>query len=326
MRPLQWARAQLPDTGNVEIAPLRAEASFRSFFRIRTSGRNPTSVVLMISPPAQEQNGQFETLAGLFGSNGIPVPEILAKDSTAGWYLLSDLGELELADAYGTDHEPAAMEAAIRTLIRLQAINDPAVPPYTRERFADELGIFSEWFVRKLLRQQIPAKLQPVFAGLAARPAAELQCCVHRDYHCRNLLFDPHSGRLGVVDFQDALRGPVSYDLASLLHDCYHRFADADVSRWIAWYLENTPLDLDPVAFRSDLEHMAVQRQLKAVGIFTRLWLRDGRPTHLAHILPVFSQLGRICRRQPALAPLADWLQNLDADDIRRRIQAQGDQ
>jgi aminoglycoside/choline kinase family phosphotransferase len=252
------------------------------------------------------------------------VPSVLAADRAHGWYLLTDLGNRELADAYGTSAETAAIEAALATLIRLQAVQDPAVPPYTEARFGDELGIFSEWFAAGFLGSALPAAVEPVFRQLVARMPSQIQCCVHRDYHCRNLLFDPASGRLGVVDFQDALIGPVSYDLASLLHDCYHDFSARQIAHWRNWYLEHSPLPLDPDTFAEDMTLTAIQRQLKAVGIFVRLQLRDGKTTHLEHVLPVLESISRLAAPLPELAPLSDWLAGLDHPDIAARIAALG--
>ncbi|TNF82742.1 MAG: hypothetical protein EP301_11735 [Gammaproteobacteria bacterium] len=313
-----WARSQRPGFEAATLSTLRAEASFRSFYRLEAAAG---SMVLMVSPPEKEQNEQFEQLARVFGAAGIPVPKVLAAERTAGWFLLTDLGTRELAEAYGTASEADAIEAALATLIELQAVQDPAIPPYTTDRFRDELGIFREWFAAAFLRSPLPPNLGPVFELLVERMPAQLQCCVHRDYHCRNLLFDPDTGKLGVVDFQDALMGPVSYDLASLLHDCYHTFSDRDVARWQDWYLAHTPLPLDPETFAEDMTLTAVQRQLKAVGIFARLKLRDGKTTHLDHILPVLQNLLGLAIALPALAPLADWLSNLDRTTIATHIE-----
>jgi aminoglycoside/choline kinase family phosphotransferase len=259
-------------------------------------------------------------LAAVFGKAGIPVPSILAADRARGWFLLTDLGCRELAQAYDTPAEAMAIETALATLLRLQAVSDPAVPPYTQERFTDELGIFADWFAAAFLGVQLPAAITPVFRLLVERMPAQAQCCVHRDYHCRNLLFDPDSGELGVVDFQDALMGPASYDLASLLHDCYHDFSDAAIERWRNWYLEHSPLPLNPETFALDVTLTAIQRQLKAVGIFVRLRLRDGKTTHLEHVLPVLDSISRLAAPLPQLAPLADWLATLDRSNIARRI------
>jgi aminoglycoside/choline kinase family phosphotransferase len=235
---------------------------------------------------------------------------------------MNDLGRRELGDAYGGPFEQAGLEAALGALITLQSVEDAAIPPYTGGRLRDELGIFSDWFADGLMETSLPAAIEPVFQHLVERMVRQQQCCVHRDYHCRNLLFDPDTGRLGIVDFQDALVGPVSYDLASLLHDCYHRFSDEDVARWLGWYLNRTPLELEPGTFATDVAMTAVQRQLKAVGIFARLMLRDGRTTHLKHILPVLESLTDLSHREPELAPLAVWLDRLEHGEVQARIEA----
>ncbi|MGE0626010.1 MAG: aminoglycoside phosphotransferase family protein [Pseudomonadales bacterium] len=323
-RAFAWTRATL-QSDQLIFQPLKAEASFRAFYRVECPAGacgKATSVVLMVSPPEKEQNAQFERLARVFADSALPVPEILHSNPTAGWYLLSDVGRHDLAAAYGTAHEDAALERAIDALVRLQRVDSPAIPPYTAQRFEDELGIFSEWFASTLLDTRLPEAVGGVFRQLVDRTRGQHQCCVHRDYHCRNLLYDPASGGFGIVDFQDALVGPVSYDLASLLHDCYHEFPEEGVARWVDVYLSRTRLALDDEAFREDVDHMAVQRQLKAVGIFARLRLRDDRTTHLVHIPPVLEHLRRLTRRYPGLAPLADWLDGLDRAEVADRLAA----
>ncbi len=320
----QWLASQDPGWTSCTLELLKAEASFRTFYRVRAKGGTSRSgtAVLMISPPDKEQNDQFETLAGVFGTAGIPVPEVLARDRERGFYLLSDLGERELAESYDTAAETQALTRALEVLLDLQTVVDPTIPPYTAERFRDELGIFEEWFVRKLLGLELPTQVHGSFTALVDRTRTQLQCCVHRDYHSRNLLYDPDTGQFGVVDFQDALHGPVSYDLASLLHDCYHRFPEATVSHWRNWYLEHKPRDIDAAAFHRDLDYAAIQRQLKAVGIFSRLKLRDGKATHLQHILPTLEQTRALLERQDDLAPLADWLGALDLASIHGKLQS----
>ncbi len=298
-----WVARQLSVLGqppDFDVTPLRAEASHRQFYRVRTPD---TAWVVMSSPPALENNGQFETLARVFASNGVAVPKIQARQPEAGWYLMTDLGERHLADVYGSAHEDTAMGHALDTLVRIQAIDDPAVPPYTAQRFRDELDIFQDWFVAGWLCEDFPhAALQPVFEALIENTQTQIQVCVHRDYHSRNLLFG--EGALGVVDFQDALKGPVSYDLASLLRDCYHRFSEHTIALWRGRYLELTPLPLDPARFAVDLDLTAAQRLLKAVGIFARLEQRDGKASHLEYIPPTLDHLLDLARRHAPLGPL----------------------
>ena len=286
---LQWVDERVAELAAARTPPdrtfeqLPAEASFRSFYRYRIDSK--TSFVVMVSPPDKEQNRQFEATSEVFGRAGIPVPRVLARHPANGWYVLNDLGSVDLEHAYETPDRDAAIQAAIDCLVRLQTVNDPVIGPYTRERFSDELGIFREWFVGRSL----PTEVEDTLTLLVDRAVNQPQCCIHRDYHCRNLLYE--NGRLGVVDFQDALMGPASYDLASLLHDCYHEFPDDEVERWIDYYLSKSQLFLKRKAFAKDLAFVAVQRQLKAVGIFARLKLRDAKSSHLAYIEPVIDRV-----------------------------------
>lgn len=306
---MDWATEELAGLGDLHVEPLPVEASFRSFYRLSTGEQTR---VLMVSPPEKEQNRQFEILAKVFAAAGVPVPEILASRPEQGWYLLTDLGDTDLEHAYQGPQRDSAIGAAIECLVRLQMIDDRAIPPYTAERFADELAIFRDWFVTRVLQSALPGDIGPVFDLLVERATGQPQCCVHRDYHCRNLLYDGE--RLGVVDFQDALIGPVSYDLASLLYDCYHKFGRKEIARWTERYLALTPLILEREAFKRDLTYVAVQRQLKAVGIFARLKLRDGKSSHLVHIKPVLKRVTRLASGQKRLRPLASWLATLELD------------
>ena len=280
----------------------------------------------MVSPPDKEQNEQFVRLARVFAEAGVPVPEVLASEALEGWYILTDLGAEDLEAAYAGVARDAALSAAIETLIQLQNVRDPAIAPYTAERFSAELDIFADWFVDRTLGQQVPDEVRAVFQILVNRAGEQHQCCVHRDYHCRNLLFTGNDGggAIGVVDFQDALIGPVSYDLASLLHDCYYEFSPVEIARWTAHFLATSKLQLDPSAFAVDVDYMAVQRQLKAVGIFTRLKLRDSKSTHLTYITPVLDRVRLLAQSHAELAPLGDWLEHLPSAPALARLANSG--
>lgn len=311
---LHQALALDPETLTVE--PLAAEASFRSFYRISTANpdENRPTWIVMDSPPDKERNDQFCHLARVFAGAGLAVPEILAENARFGWFLLSDLGNRDLEAAYQQGDQEAAISAAIAALVQLQQVRDPAITPYTPARFTDELEIFSEWFLHGLLSRALPASLQASFDSLIERTGLQPQCCVHRDYHCRNLLFSD-DGRLGIVDFQDALIGPAAYDLASLLHDCYHQFPESVVSAGCARYLSLRKnldgQDYDAAQFRQDLDFCAVQRQLKAIGIFARLAQRDDKTSHLHYISPLLERLTLMCGAYPELATLGEFLAGL---------------
>ncbi len=309
----EWTEAQLRrlETDYVTTAlwqPLAVEASHRRFYRIgweRASG-GPASRIVMSSPPELEDNAQFVILAGVFAANGIGVPHLLAEEETAGWFLMTDLGSEHFADVYQREGPDAVLPAALTTLHRLQAVSDPRIPPYTAGRFADELDIYRDWFLGALLDSDPAPALEGAFQTLIEATGSQPTCCVHRDFHSRNLLRTglAETG-VGVVDFQDALIGPATYDLASLLRDCYYRFPEPAVARWREAYLAATTLPVNRERFARDLDLTALQRQLKAVGIFARLHLRDGRDSHLGDILPVLSRIGALAADYPELESLA---------------------
>ena len=319
-----WVSAQAEATLAAAVHEWQAllvEASFRRFFRIHTGAG---TLVAMHAPPAREDTGQFVRIAELFKSHGIGVPLLHAHDLDRGFVLMEDLGDESLELAYARGAAERALALAIETLVRVQRIEDDQgiVPAYAASRFEMELGIFSEWFVGGLLGETPPTWYAELAEPLIENAVDQPQCPIHRDFHCRNLLIKP-SGDLGVVDFQDALIGPVTYDLASLLGDCYYELDAHQVSTALRTYRQaaretNIPTIQDEARFRLAFDKMVIQRQLKAVGIFSRLWLRDGKSSHLESIAPVLVQLARRCQRIDIddidmVAPLAraiedDWL------------------
>ena len=300
-----------------EWTPLEGEASSRVFFRRRvTSTGRRSSVIAMDAPPDRENNAQFIALAQRFRAAGIAVPEILDSDLKRGFLLVEDLGDTLIESSYATTDREAVLESALATLVRLQHLpEDPSVPPYTTERFTDELELFRVWLLDGWLELELSAteqsQLDDVTAQLIATIEDQPRVCTHRDYHSRNLIWRADR-TTGVVDFQDALWGPVSYDVACLLRDCYVRFDESEIDHWRGRYLELARmagvLDVDPDVFREWLDLTALQRQLKALGIFARLQLRDGRGSHLQDIPPVLEHAISIAARYPGLTGFADWL------------------
>ncbi len=301
------------------IETLRPEASFRSFYRIDT----PTGpAVVMDAPPAKEDAARFVRLARLMSSHGIPVPIIYQADVSQGFVLMEDLGSTHLIDCYRQNQAADVLHLAVDILQVLQCLPSAELPPYTEDRLNDELTIFSEWFVDKALQTAMPDFWQEFSVELAKTVADQPVVAVHRDYHCKNLLV--RDGRLGIVDFQDALAGPALYDLASLLRDCYWVFDESTVQSMLARYLSATtlhfenPLDL--------LNCTALQRQLKAIGIFARLCLRDGKPSHLDYIDGVLGQsigLATSCRPNDMISVWLIELRNRWSSCYRRLREAQ---
>lgn len=292
------------------VAPLRVEASHRRFYRIWMA-QSPSSAVVMASPPELERNDAFVAMQRLFSGARLPVPEIIAMDRESGYFLLSDLGERHLEDAYGGPGERHALELAIANLVRIQGIETQAVAPYEESRLRDELGIFSEWFLGRWLGEALDPGARSAFEALIDNALGQPQCLIHRDYHCRNLLLDG-DGRLGLVDFQDALIGPATYDLACLLWDCYHSFEEAALRHWQERYRVQSRFSFTAEALARALDLTGLQRQFKAVGIFVRLWLRDGKASHLGHIAPVLAAMGRIVGGYAETRHLSAWLQRLE--------------
>ena len=306
---IETLEKQGADDKTPRLEPLQTEASFRQFYRV--IGANQP-LVLMDSPPAKEQNPQFVAIAASFAAQGIRVPTVLAHQADDGWLLLTDLGHTHFMDAYREGNEQQCLQAALTTLGRIAAVDDPVIADYTAGRLSDELDIFVDWLVRDACQIALPDTL---FEGarklLLANAADQPQVCVHRDFHCKNLLWDKNlfeknkradSSQLdpvGVLDFQDALRGPAGYDLASLLHDCYWKFSDEIIDDVIS---KVSSID------RRTLDLLAVQRQLKATGIFARLASRDNKASHLPHITPVLENLITLCSRYKELKPLSQWL------------------
>ncbi len=321
----QWTRAKTAAMGWTDPLtwdPLPVEASHRLFYRVAPGvprqGSDNTSLVVMLSPPDLENNDQFALLARVFTAGGVGVPRLIAQEPDAGWFLMSDLGSNHLADVYETHSQDSVLPKVIETLTCIQQITNPAIPAYTPQRFRDELEIYSRWFVENLLDRTFPqTRLEECFEHLVANTQSQPQCCVHRDFHCRNLMLTAN-GDIGVVDFQDALMGPAAYDLASLLRDCYYRFTEADVTRWREFYLSRTTLAVDRGRFPEQLDLTAIQRQLKAVGIFARLHIRDHKSSHLVHIVPVLDQLRDLCRTYPPMRELTVFLGEIRSDAASR--------
>ena len=303
---LAWLGDVCEDGDRATVAALRVEASTRSFFRVSTPA---STFVAMRSPPATENNPRFARLAALFRRFGVATPQIFATDFERGFLLLEDLGERDFEAAYGDGDVEGPLAGALGVLERLSEIPTDEVPPYTRQRFADELEIFAEWLVRRWLGLDAPPFFNALRDGLVEATQSVPTTVVHRDFHCRNLLWRS-DGRVGVVDFQDALAGPVCYDIASLLRDCYVAFDEATVALWRRRHFQQARLarTCDAATFDRAFDLTALQRQLKAVGIFARLHLRDRRDSHLDDIVPVLKRIAALAPNYPETTELAAWI------------------
>ncbi len=314
--------AALGEQPGFDLIRLPAEASTRSFFRVVPRvAKGASTFIAMHSPPKTEDNPRYIRLAALFRAHGLATPQVHAADLARGFLLLDDLGERDFEAAYAAGEVDAPLDAAIRDLVALQAVVSDDIPPYTAARFADELAIFTHSLVGRLLELAVPDHFAAAREALIAATQSVPQCTVHRDYHCRNLLWRT-DGTVGIVDFQDALVGPASYDLASLLRDCYHEFGEAALAHWQRRYLDLADLDCDAATFSRAVDLTAIQRQLKAVGIFARLYLDRGRRRHIGDIVPVLGRIARLGRRYSETTALAEWLASDVLPCAARRIAA----
>ena len=290
------------------VEPIVPEASTRLFWRLRSTN---SSLIVMLSPPATENNQQFCKLSELFRDVQVPVPTVLAQELNQGYLLVSDVGQKELKSVYQTCRQDDALATVLDVLTRIQQVNSTTLPLYTQERLHMELGIFAEWFCQRLMCID-SSPLKEIQNQLVDSIDAQPKLPVHRDFHCKNLLYSA-DGQLGVVDFQDALLGPCFYDLASLLYDCYHQFTPTSINQYLLLYLKQAEAlkiisnpSLDDVT--QALEYCAIQRQLKAVGIFCRLVYQQQKTSHLSYILPVLERVAHLAANHAELATLGHWL------------------
>ncbi|HSQ82945.1 MAG TPA: phosphotransferase [Casimicrobiaceae bacterium] len=320
----RWLASELrlPD---FSIAPASSDASFRRYFRATLAappGLAPgeTTLIAMDAPPAQEDCRPFVRVAGLLRGAGVNAPRVLAADLDRGFLLLSDLGTTTYASALDDASANALYLDAIDALILWQRATRPdELPPYDEALLRRELMLFPEWYVARHLGHALApaenAALEAAFDALIANNLAQPRVYVHRDYHSRNLMVcTPNPG---VLDFQDAVHGPITYDLVSLLRDAYVEWDEEHELDWAIRYWERARKAGLPVAdgfapFWRDYEWMGVQRQLKVLGIFARLKHRDGKERYLADMPRVMRYLRRACGRYREFDPLARILDALE--------------
>jgi aminoglycoside/choline kinase family phosphotransferase len=308
-----WLAAVLPGRG-VTLTPASADASFRRYFRAATD--DGQTRIVMDAPPSNEDCRPWLHVQQLFRAAGAHVPEVLAQDLGRGFLLLSDLGDATYLQALDADNAASLYADAIAALVKIQlASRAGALPEYDRALLRRELDLFPQWFLEKHHGIELaPAEqqaLEAVFERVLAVNLAEPRVFVHRDYHSRNLMHVAASGAAspGIIDFQDAVYGPISYDMVSLLKDAYIEWDEDLALDWLVRYWEQArkaglPVAADFGEFFRDYEWMGVQRHLKVLGIFARLWHRDGKDGYLKDLPLVARYLRKACERYGELSPL----------------------
>lgn len=304
---------------SLTLQALRVEASHRHFYRLINDNSNERWVA-MWSPPALENNEQFATLASVF--MGLGTPQLLASDFQRGFFLMQDLGSEHLSDLYtqlsnNPEQMQALVERALDALIPLQQIRHPAIPAYEADRLVTEFDLCGDWFAYQLADLPLSSEEQKTLSQardiLVSAMLEQPQVCVHRDYHCRNLLLCDNgpSSYVGIVDFQDALIGPILYDPASLLRDCYFKHHESLIETTLRSFAGRSPAlaNIPPQTIVWWLDACAIQRTIKAVGIFARLHLRDGKSSHLQYIPPVLARTAKVAMKYPSMMALSQLLE-----------------
>lgn len=313
---------------SLELTPASSDASFRRYWRVRRAGE---TWIAMDAPPEFEDCGRYADLARRFRACGLNTPEIHAEFREQGFLLISDLGDRVYLGELNEQSADRLYGDALDALETLQTRAPvEGLHQYDTALLTRELGLFREWLLQGLLERPLDARdrerLDRVASVLIASALEQPRVCVHRDYHSRNLMLT-EAGNPGVLDFQDAVVGPITYDLVSLLRDCYIAWPEARVRDWALGYYRRAGASglLDAVEaerFERWFDLMGMQRHLKACGIFARLSLRDGKHGYLADIPRTLGYVLDVAGRYPELHEFGDWLGGPVSTALESRLAA----
>jgi aminoglycoside/choline kinase family phosphotransferase len=319
---MSWLQDELK-LPEFDLQPASSDASFRRYFRVFPLNNAPISeqddtLIVMDAPPDKEDTGPFVKVATIMADIGLNVPLIRHSHLEKGFLLLSDLGSKQYLSALNESNVDQLYADALQALFTLQlkGPKDGELPPYDHALLMREMELFREWYVKVHLKLTLSSQeekmMSEVFERLAESALGQPKVCVHRDYHSRNLMLTPHNNP-GILDFQDAVIGPVTYDLVSLLRDCYVAWPRERVEAWALNYLLQAAeagiiAEKDQQRLMKWFDWMGVQRHLKATGIFARLNHRDGKPGYLQDIPRTLSYVVDVTSRYQELQPLNDFL------------------
>jgi len=317
-----WLSKALPDA-EFKLTTASADASFRRYFRVHLTDPylGNQTLIAMDAPPPQEDCTPFVKIAKHFLNAGLNVPKVITQDLTNGFLLLSDLGNDTYLQHLNNETAQMLYGDATNALIKLQlASKHHDLPPYDEVLLTREMQLFPEWYVNKHLGQTLNSEqqtwLQQTFTALNRNVLSQGQVTVHRDYHSRNLMVT-HENTPGILDFQDAVNGAITYDLVSLLKDAYiqwdeEQIIDMAVRYWEPAKKAGLPVAKDFSEFYRDFEWMGAQRHIKVLGIFARLYHRDGKDGYLKDMPLVMHYLRKVCERYVELRPMLRLLDALE--------------
>jgi len=309
-----WVKSELK-LENYQIEAASADASFRRYFRLTSGDRR---WIIMDAPPDKEDCQAFVYVAKLIESVGVQSPHIGAFDAEQGFMQLSDLGTQAYLDKLNLKTVDSLYIDAIQALIKMQTLSVD-LPRYNAELLISEMALFSEWYLQKHLNLTLDDVQIKIIADaielLAVSALQQPAVFVHRDYHSRNLMVTAENNP-GVIDFQDAVNGPYTYDLVSLIKDCYIVWPRQKQLMWVDQFLALSPINIDKSDFVKQLDFMCLQRHMKAIGIFARLKHRDEKPDYLKDIPRTLAYVFDVCQRYDGLANFSKLLStfNLPVD------------
>ncbi len=332
-----WVNEQLKQlladqTVDIRLSSVSGDASFRRYFRAQIGAQ---SFIAVDAPPENEDSELFVKIAEYIRDAGVSAPKVYAKNFEKGFLLLEDFGDQlylprllqlqgESASASSAREVDKLYHDAIHSLIKIQAsVDKKRLAPYHREKLRSEMQLFENWFCEEFLGLKLSdndrAIIASSFSFLEDAALAQPQLAVHRDYHSRNLLLleptrFPVDAGPGVIDFQDAMAGAYSYDLVSLLRDCYICWNPQQVEKWALYYFDMAVKTgiikgISVSQFRRDLDLMGLQRNFKVMGIFSRLCIRDNKPQYLADIPLVIQYFLEVACKYQEMAPFLDWFE-----------------
>ncbi len=321
-----WVKEQFPEKP-FTLQPASADASFRRYFRVFFKDQ---TLIVMDAPPQHEDCRPFLQVAEILAVTGVHVPKLVAQNLDQGFLLLSDLGNTTFFQALNNQMDSADQlyGDAIDALVKLQLSQQAeSLPCYDEALLLKELNLFPNWYIAKHLQKDLSEKqqatLQSIFMRIIQNNLAQPRVLVHRDFHSRNLMVT--SPNPGIIDFQDAVVGPITYDLVSLFKDAYIRWDEERILDWMIRYWEKArkgglPVSADFAEFYRDFEWMGVQRHIKILGIFSRLSYRDGKSIYLSDMPLVMEYLRKACKRYRELHLLLNLLDELNPAESDQKI------
>lgn len=308
-----WITTLLPNT-SFTITPLTGDASFRRYYRLHTS---TTTQIIMDAPPDKVTLDPFIRIGQQLRKHGLSTPTVHAINKIEGFVLLDDFGDELFLQAVSSDRADILYKTALTTLAHMQqcSTHDPELATFDKPFMLNELSLFQDWFLERFLGLTLePSEeqlLHDTYHWLTDKIADQPQVFVHRDYHSRNIMLLPGTtSKLGIIDFQDAMRGPFTYDAVSLLKDCYIQWPREQVTLWLTYFYEQLPISqtYSFTDFNCAFDLCGLQRHIRVLGTFCRLNLRDNKPNYLQDLPLTFNYVMACLECYDELQPFYDFI------------------